>query len=90
MQATIKHAANGFIVSYLCEESGEYVEHVFEYEADEQIPATFKNAVSLLQDILAVTGSRHDAKRYYGIVAPGDKHSDFEDYHADAIWGKDE
>ena len=61
-----------------------------ETEANKQLSVYSDDQVKqMLTEILnelGLGGSRHDEKRLYIIEAPGDKHPDFSEEHANVIW----
>ena len=72
----IRQIDNGYIISTNANAEGESIETYFD------------NVRELLQAVNEIygSGSRHDKKRTYIVEAPGDKHPDFTDKHADLLW----
>lgn len=87
MEVRIKRLDNGFLIEGCGRDNASYV---FEIDDNTEECEAFRDLVYTLSDSLGLFGNRHAAKRFYGIIAPGDNHKDFQDYHSDAIWGKDE
>lgn len=80
MSITIKAANNGYIVTELdFSLEGEFSGQDYIYES---LAEALRHANDFFEP-----GSRHDEKRVYVIEAPGDKHPDFMEAHANVIWG---
>lgn len=83
MKLTIETAENGYIVTELHNRHPEDNRTVLVLDDD------FADLLHLVLESFGKAGGRHDEERIYIIKAPGDKHLDFKDYHAKAIWGED-
>lgn len=82
MKITIDTAPNGYVLSV----DGEYVQIISDEKGEVQAGA------DLLRDLtehLGLAGSRHDEKRIYVTVAPGDKHDDFTGEMSNVFFGEE-
>jgi len=77
----IKKVANGYILS-IDDGEGHFEEYIYE--------DTIEGLKYLLSDVatnLGDSGSRHDDKRIYVVIAPGDKSNKFLSKHAKFLFG---
>jgi hypothetical protein len=72
MNVTIKTVSNGLILTHKIED--ETAQEVFEY-SDNEVDK-FAEFLYRLSDLIGPSTGRHDAKRIYIKVAPGDKYLD--------------
>lgn len=75
----IERAENGFILIVANDEE-DTEKYVFDVEASGEHEAIV-NMLYTITSHLGHYGSKHDAKRIYIKVAPGENHSDFKDEH---------
>lgn len=87
MEVKIRKANNGFILEGHGHDNATLV---FEFGDGKEECEAFRELANTLSDSFGLFGGRHDDKRFYGIIAPGDKHEDFQDYHSYAIFGADD
>jgi len=78
-------AENGYVIIDKSDEKPSTFVVAFDSEKSEA--ECFRDLVYTLQDILGHHGSRHDLKRFYGVIAPGDKREEFTDKHLEVIYG---
>ena len=83
MEIKVKKAINGFVIETkeAADADGFVKENtaVFEFDETKHETEAFRSFVYDLAELLEVGGSRYDEKRFYAIVAPGDKHPEFND-----------
>ena len=77
----LKKARNGYILQYKDDE-GELSQEVY---AEDDIQGLLFGVM----EVAGYCGGRHSAERVYIVKAPGDKHEDFTEEHANVIWGKE-
>lgn len=73
----IRKCSNGFIMNIDGEES------IYNGNLE-----GLRDLLSIIVDELGMSGSRYDAERLYLVLAPGDKHEDFNNEHSNVIYGK--
>jgi hypothetical protein len=91
MKITIEKVLNGYIIKQLVEDldddSMSALKEAITVVEDQPSDAdTMKTLLDNVIDLFGESGSRHDAKRVYAVVLPGDKHPDFNDLHLDIIF----
>ena len=84
MKLEIEVVGNGYIVTKLDEESKEVT--VFESKHDSDVESV-RDLLGHIESEIGHSSSRHDDKRIYVIIAPGDKHEKFTEAHSEVIWG---
>ena len=91
MKYQIESATNGYILKTI--DKGETVMLDGVTTEKEEVETFVYETIDDILHFIAESedpGSRHDEKRLYIIRAPGDKHPNFTEEHANVIWGKDE
>ena len=76
---TIRRVNNGYVL--ISKQDDEQLELVFEVKLEGDKEVSVRDLLHAILDELGMTGSRHDAKRIYVKVAPGEKHDNFKDEH---------
>ena len=88
MKIQIESVENGYIITeYEETENNTTIEKKTVIVERNTEAETFRDLVYHVQDLIGHSDSRYDEKRYYGVIAPGDKNDNFTEAHSKVIFG---